>query len=106
MTKIIQSLFAEFIRKYMLPLIKLREEERVKYPSKVSIYENIQTCFYLMTTQDPKRQKKSEGFFFFFFFFFFFEVRHLLAACKNKGVPCNMDCHARNTWPVFSLYGY
>ena len=28
MTKIIQSLFAEFIRKYMLPLIKLREEER------------------------------------------------------------------------------
>ena len=67
MTKIIQSLFAEFIRKYMLPLIKLREEERVKYPSKVSIYENIQTCFYLMTTQDPKRQKKSEGFFFFFF---------------------------------------
>ena len=65
MTKIIQSLFAEFIRKYMLPLIKLREEERVKYPLKVSIYENIQTCFYLMTTQDPKRQKKSEGFFFF-----------------------------------------
>jgi hypothetical protein len=80
-------------------LKKKREEERVKYPSKVSIYENIQTCFYLMTTQDPKRQKKSEG----FFFFFFFDARHLLAACKNKGVPCNMDCHARNTWPVFSF---
>jgi hypothetical protein len=45
MTKIIQSLFAEFIRKYILPLIKLREEERVTYPSKVSIFENIRTCF-------------------------------------------------------------
>jgi hypothetical protein len=45
MTKIIQSLFAEFIRIYILALIKLREEERVTYPSKVSIYENIQTCF-------------------------------------------------------------
>jgi len=45
MTKIIQSLFAEFIRKYILALIKLREEERVTRPSKVSIFENIRTCF-------------------------------------------------------------
>ena len=41
MKKKIQSLFAEFIRKY----IKLREEERVTRPSKVSIFENIRTCF-------------------------------------------------------------
>jgi hypothetical protein len=57
MTKIIQSLFAEFIRKYMLPLIKLREEERVKYPSKV---EHIREYPNVFLSHDHSRPQKAE----------------------------------------------